>query len=124
MTNLATAPGRARAIVAVALLAGALALAGCTARVTFDPSGIAVESVSTTAGAGYLIVRVPASRPASGIDVLTPGAGSFHIPADHYPPAGACRVWRPELTPVQQDAPGACNDLERQVPPGAYLVYG
>ena len=124
MTNRATTPVRARAIVAAALLAGALALAGCTARVTFDPSGLAAESVSTTAGPGYLIVRVPASRPAAGIDVLAPGAGAVHIPADHYPPPGACRVWLPELTPGQQDAPGACDDLERQVPPGAYLVYG
>ncbi len=124
MTNLATAPVRARAIVAVALLAGVLALAGCTARVTFDPSGLAPESVSTTAGAGYLIVRVPESRPASGIEVRTPGAATFQIPADHYPLPGACRVWLPELTPRQQDAPGTCDDLERQVPPGAYLVYG
>ena len=124
MTNPTTAPVRARTIVAVALLTGALALAGCTARVTFDPSGLAPESVSTTAGAGYLIVQVPASRPASGLDVLIPGGGTFHIPAGHYPPLGTCRVWLPELTPGQQDAPGACNDLERQVPPGAYLVYG
>lgn len=124
MTNRATTPIRARAIAAATLLAGALALAGCTARVTFDPSGLAPESVVTTAGAGYLIVRVPASRPVSGIEVLTPGASTFQIPAGHYPPPGACRIWLPELTPGQQDAPGACDDLERQVPPGAYLVYG
>ncbi len=113
-----------RAVVAVALLTGALALAGCTARVTFDPSELAPVSVSTTASAGYLIVEVPASRPASGIDVLTPDGGTFQIPAGHYPPPGMCRIWLPELTPVQQDAPGACDDLEREVPPGAYLVYG
>ncbi len=124
MTNRATTPIRARAIAAAALLAGVLALASCTARVTFDPSVLAPDSVSTTAGAGYLIVRVPASRPASGIDVLTPGGGTFHIPAGHYPSPGACRVWLPESTPGQQEAPGACDDLERQVPPGAYLVYG
>ena len=124
MTNRPKTPIRTRAIVAAALLAGVLALASCTARVTFDPSAIAPESVSTTEGAGYQIVRVPASRPASGLDVLTPGGGSFHVPASHYPAPGACRVWLPESTPGQQDAPGACNDLERQVPPGAYLIYG
>ena len=124
MTHRATAPVRARAHVAAALLAGAMALAGCTARVTFDPSALGPESVATEVGAGYLIVRVPAWRPAAGIDVLTPGAATVYIPADHYPPVGMCRVWLPDSTPGQQDAPGACGDLERQVPPGAYLIYG
>ncbi|MBW6456765.1 MAG: hypothetical protein K0A98_12855 [Trueperaceae bacterium] len=124
MTQPATTPIRARAIAAAALLAGALALAGCTARVTFDPSGVAPVSVSTTAAAGFLIVRVPASRPASGIEVRTTGAGTVHIPAGHYPPPGRCRIWRPGVPPGQQEPPGDCGDLERRVPPNAVLVIG
>ena len=78
MTNRATTPIRARVIVAVALLAGALALAGCTARVTFDPSSLAPESVSTTAGAGYLIARRRRSDPIPSPVELAPNV--WHLP--------------------------------------------
>src|SRR5690606_23040239 len=37
---------------------------------------------------------------------------------------GECRVWDPDLPPGRQSPPGSCDDLERQVPAGNYLVYG
>lgn len=51
-------------------------------------------------------------------------AGDFEIPAGHMPPPGECRIWFPDRPPGQQPPPGKCYDLERRVPPGAFLVHG
>ena len=115
---------RLRAVVALALLTGALALTSCTARVTFDPGSFAQVRVSATVADGFLIVRVPASRPSSGIDVRGEQGVAFHLPPGHYPPPGTCRIWDPGVPPGQQEPPGDCDDLERRVPRGSYLIYG
>lgn len=46
------------------------------------------------------------------------------VPPGHLPPPGECRIWYPGRPPGHQPPPGACHRLERQVPPGAVLVYG
>jgi hypothetical protein len=40
------------------------------------------------------------------------------------PPPGKCRIWYPDRPPGQQPPPGDCYDLERHVPPGAWLIRG
>ena len=41
----------------------------------------------------------------------------------HLPPPGRCRVWIPGRPPGHQTKVGECARLEREVPPGAWLVY-
>lgn len=115
---------RLRVLAATALVVGAATLAGCAARITFDPSVSARVTVTASATGGFFVVRVPESRPAAGIEVTAEGGRSVHIPPGHYPPPGQCRIWRPGVPPGLQGRPGDCHDLERRVPPGAYLVYG
>lgn len=50
--------------------------------------------------------------------------GHFEIPAGHLPPPGECRIWFPDRPHGQQPPLGKCHDLERRVPPGAFLVHG
>jgi hypothetical protein len=69
-------------------------------------------------------VILPSQRPNTGVWVERPSRTSFHIPPGHYPPPGTCRVWFPDRPPGRQSPPGDCGVLERQVPAGAYLVYG
>lgn len=115
-------PGRTA--LAVVLVAAALAMAGCSARITFSPDAAVRVTVAAQAEGGLLVVRVPASRPSAGIDVRTRDGGVFHIPPGHYPPPGQCRIWRPGVPPGQQEPPGDCDDLERRVPANAALVIG
>ena len=58
-----------------------------------------------------------------------PGQGHYEgtlpeIPPGHMPPPGKCRIWFPGKPPGQQPPPGDCWELERQVPPGAWLIRG
>jgi len=58
-----------------------------------------------------------------------PGKGYYEstlpkIPPGHMPPPGKCRIWFPGQPPGQQSPPGDCWELERQVPPGAWLIRG
>ena len=127
-----TRRGRAAATIATLLLATAL-LGSCTTRITLDPlagdgaaaAGDAEVTLTATlsASSDVWIVRLPASRPASGVRVAG-GPESFFVPPGHYPPSGACRIWQPGVPPGQQGPPGDCDRLERQVPVGAYLIYG
>ena len=41
-----------------------------------------------------------------------------------HPPPGQYRIWVPGQPPGLQSPPGSCSTLERQVPPGAYLIEG
>lgn len=80
--------------------------------------------IGAEASAGILVVRVPETRPRETLEVRRPGGRSFRIPAGHFPPPGQCRIWRPDTPPGRQDPPGDCDELERRVPAGAYLVVG
>ncbi|HZJ08514.1 MAG TPA: hypothetical protein VFD39_02355, partial [Trueperaceae bacterium] len=71
-----------------------------------------------------LIVRIPAPHPRGAMEVVEADGSVFKIPPGHYPPPGTCRIWFPERPPGQQPPPGDCSELDRQVPAGAYLVYG
>lgn len=46
------------------------------------------------------------------------------IPPGQMPPPGKCRIWVPGKPPGQQPPPGDCYDLERYIPPGAWLIRG
>ncbi|HET8985541.1 MAG TPA: hypothetical protein VFN03_07260 [Trueperaceae bacterium] len=114
---------------AAAALLGLL-LSACYPTITIEAAGSgrtssgATVTVRTTIKGNLRVVILPAHRPGSGVWVERPGRASFRIPPGHYPPPGMCRVWFPERPPGQQSAPGDCAVLERQVPSGAYLVYG
>lgn len=118
-----------RGAVAVAALL-ALVLTACSPSVTIEAGGSgrtgsgATVSVRATLRGNLQVVLVPAHRPGTGVWVERPGTASFRIPPGHYPPVGMCRVWIPDRPPGRQSAPGDCAVLERQVPPGAYLIYG
>lgn len=120
-----TNPRVTRRILAASLvIVAALTLSACATSLTFSPLGTGEASVSVETSGGLLVIRVPASRPASGIEVQREDGRTLRIPSGHYPSPGECRIWIPDVAPGQQEPPGACNDLERQVPAGAYLVYG
>lgn len=50
------------------------------------------------------------------------GYERLDIPPGHYPAPGECRIWFPNRPAGQQPAPGSCRQLERMVPPGAWLI--
>ena len=112
----------------------ALVLAACTPTIQLDASlrgGTTVRSHATLSGevtvvarGGVLTVTIPASRPAGGITVRPARGRPFDIPPGHYPPPGACRAWVPGVPPGRQTPPGPCPEIERNLPRGAYLVYG
>jgi hypothetical protein len=77
-----------------ALAAGVVVAAGCSRRVVV---------VSTPPG------------PSTAV--------TLGIPPGHLPPPGQCRIWVPGRPPGQQRKAGPCSALEREVPPGAWLVY-
>ena len=111
--------GRVLATVALLVLAGA-----CAPIVVTDAGARADIRVTPRASGGVATVHVPEDRGGRGIDVRSDDGRTFRIPPGHYPPPGACRIWRPGVPPGQQDPPGACSDLEPLVPSGAVLVRG
>lgn len=44
------------------------------------------------------------------------------IPGTVLPPDGQCRFWYPHLPPGAQPAPGDCDELKNDIPPGAVLI--
>lgn len=53
-------------------------------------------------------------------------AATLGIPPGHLPPPGQCKVWMPGEPPGQQKKKfksGDCASVQRQVPPGGWLVY-
>jgi hypothetical protein len=51
------------------------------------------------------------------------GYGRLNIPEGHYPSPGECRIWFPDRPAGQQKPPGNYHELERRVPPGAWLIH-
>jgi len=76
-------------------------------------SAIALALLTGCAADGVNVVGPPPPPPA--------GAAP-HIPPGHMPPPGKCRIWFPDRPPGHQPPPGDCWQLERQVPPGAWLI--
>lgn len=111
------------------LLTGLLALilSACFPVVTVEtqgPSASAGVRVSPRTSGALQTIRIPTPRPHGALEVVRADGSKFHIPPGHYPPPGSCRVWFPGRPPGQQPPPGNCSVLDRQVPAGAYLVYG
>jgi hypothetical protein len=46
------------------------------------------------------------------------------IPRGYEPPAGMCRVWLPDVPPVQQPAPTDCRSAVRGKPVNGTVIYG
>jgi hypothetical protein len=109
--------------IAAAAMAATLALGACAPVVATVRPAVHLET-TVTLQVGLRVVRVPEDRPAGGIVVRPTGAPSFRIPPGHYPPPGTCRAWVPGRPPGLQSAPGPCPTIERDLPPGAYLVVG
>src|SRR5258706_16243614 len=49
--------------------------------------------------------------------------GRLVVPQAFLPLPGQCRIWYPERRPEAQPSAAPCADVERTVPPGAWLVY-
>jgi hypothetical protein len=60
---------------------------------------------------------------ASEIRRTTPVGNDPLIPFESLPAPGQCRIWYPGRSPLEQPSSGACTDLLKNVPPGAWLVY-
>lgn len=108
-------------------LALALLLSACFPSVTIETEGPRVETslrVRPAVSGVLLIVRLPSPHPRGAIEVVESDGSTFHIPPGHYPPPGSCRIWFPGRPPGHQPPPGDCRVLDRQVPRGAYLIYG
>jgi hypothetical protein len=117
------APPRPALLRLLVIAAFGLALAACAPGAQLDASRLQVEVAPTVSGSVF-VIRIPESRPATGVVVRRAGVETFSIPPGHYPPRGMCRVWRAGLPPGQQDPPASCSELEPRTPAGAYLVYG
>lgn len=110
-----------------AVLALTMVLAACYPTITIEAEGPSFEAglrVQPVVSGVLLIVQVPTPHPRTSIEVVATEGPTFHIPPGHFPPPGSCRIWFPERPPGRQPPPGDCGVLERQVPRGAYLVYG
>lgn len=123
-------PNRARRRVALVAVLVGLLLTACYPTITVEAgargssdSGSSVTVRATIRGSLQVVI-VPSERPSGGVWVERSGGKSFRIPPGHYPPPGQCRVWFPDRPPGRQPPPGDCGVLDRQVPSGAYLVYG
>lgn len=46
------------------------------------------------------------------------------IPPGHLPPPGLCRAWLPDVPPGHQPPPDDCRTIKRNLPAGAFVVYG
>jgi hypothetical protein len=94
-------------------------------RVTRDGSGLVAGlllSVAVLPGCAVVVADEPGSRTPGRPPY--PAAGDPQIPPGHYPPPGSCRIWFPDRPPGHQPPPGPCEELQYQVPPGAYLIRG
>lgn len=105
------------------IMPAALAIAACApaARAidTAEPLELATEIRDDVE-----VVSLPLELPMTGVTVVPREAPIFRIPLAFVPPPGTCRIWQPELEPDRQPPPGPCDELKRDVPEGAVLVYG
>jgi hypothetical protein len=117
-------PGRAAAaVVAVAIPVLLVALLGACA----PQSGVVTDGVlhlRAQSEGGVQVLRIPATGVGRPVTVRRSLFSSFTIPRGHVPPPGTCRIWYHDRAPSRQPPMGACSELERTVPAGAYLVYG
>lgn len=99
-----------RCIAALTVLAASAACSSRQPDVDTDPAqGAVIASSADTGGNGNKST-----------------AATLGIPPGHLPPPGQCKVWMPGEPPGQQKKKyqaGDCSYVERQVPPGGWLVY-
>ena len=111
-------------VAALALIAPAvLALAACTPVARPVDTAERLE-IATEVRDDVEVAALPLELPMTGVTVLPREGPSFDIPLAFVPPPGTCRIWQPELSPNHQAPPGPCDELERDVPEGAVLIYG
>lgn len=123
MKQRTTTPGSWRGAALALIMPVVLVLVACA------PAARPVDTAAHLAIATEMrddveVVELPLELPMTGVTVLPRKGPSFRVPLAFVPPPGTCRIWQPERSPNRQMPPGPCEELERDVPEGAVLIYG
>lgn len=79
--------------------------------------------VASIVGCTHATSEAPPPAPRPTASVVSSKAATLGIPPGHLPPRGYCRVWVPGTPPGHQARPARCEGIERQAPPGSWIIY-
>ena len=78
----------------------------------------------TVLGACTTVVQTrPRAEPAVVVVDGEDDRSRLGVPPGHLPPPGECRLWIPGRPPGHQPPPGSCSRIEREAPPGSWVLY-